>query len=60
MVSKSGGFSDTAGGMVKATLYQEATAFCAKSGKTMNSLDSSSEDAGAYKYASAQITFVCT
>lgn len=58
MSAKFGGM-EWSGGKVKAELYKDAGAFCAKQGKQVIPLDSTSKDATAYQYASAEIQFRC-
>ena len=59
MLSKMGGFTTYTGGEVKADLYREAAAFCAKSDKKLVPINSSSKDSGYATYASAEIQFRC-
>lgn len=59
MASKLGGAYDWSGGKVKAELYKDAGAFCGKKGLKVIPIDSTSQDASAYKYASAEIQFRC-
>lgn len=59
MHSKFGGFTTFSGGEVKAELYREAAAFCAKDGRQLRPLDSTSRDSGMGTYASAEIQFRC-
>jgi hypothetical protein len=59
MLSKMGGFTQYSGGEVKAELYKEAAAFCAKSAKQVVPGPSTSSDAGVAKYSSAEIQFRC-
>lgn len=58
MSSKFGGM-EWSGGVVKAELYKEAGAFCAKKGLQVVPVDSASKDASQYQYASAEIQFRC-
>lgn len=59
MASKFGSFTTFSGGQVKAELFEEAGAFCAKQGKQVQPLDSVSKDSGYGTYASAEIQFRC-
>lgn len=59
MSSKLGGMSTYSGGVVKAELFKEAGEFCAKQGKQVQALNSTSLDTIAYNYASAEIQFRC-
>lgn len=59
MSSKFGGMGVWSGGQVKAELYQEAAAYCAKDGKKLTPLTSTSQDYGLAAYASAEIQFRC-
>lgn len=58
MSSKFGG-TEWSGSVVKAELYKDAGEFCAKKGLQVVPLDSTSKDASAYQYASAEIQFRC-
>ena len=46
MLSKLGGMTDWSGGTVKAELYQEAAAYCGKTGKQLMPINSTSENSG--------------
>ncbi|VTU38290.1 hypothetical protein H4CHR_04386 [Variovorax sp. PBS-H4] len=59
MSSKLGGMTTYSGGQVKAELFKEADAFCAKSGKKLSPVTSTSQDVIVYNYASAEIQFRC-
>ena len=59
MSSKLGGMGTYSGGQVKAGLVREASAFCAKSGKEVQLVNSKSLDSVTYNYASAEIQFKC-
>lgn len=59
MSSKFGGM-EWSGGKVKAELYKDAGEFCAKQGKQVIPLDSTSKDASTSQYASAEIQFRCS
>ncbi|MEO8021060.1 MAG: hypothetical protein ABI660_04265 [Polaromonas sp.] len=59
MLSKFGSMTTFSGSQVKAELYADATAFCAKTGKKLVPVSSTSEDSGLAKYASAEIQFRC-
>lgn len=59
MHSKMGSMTTFSGGAVKAELFKEAAAFCAKDGRQLTPLDSSSKDSGLGTYASAEIQFRC-
>jgi hypothetical protein len=59
MHSKFGSMVTFSGGQVKAELFQEAAAFCAKQGKKLIPGDSFSKDSGVGTYASAEIQFRC-
>ena len=59
MLSKLGGMTDFSGGTVKAELYKEAADFCGKAGKQLTPINSTSENSGYGKHASAEIQFRC-
>lgn len=59
MSSKMGGMTDWNGGVVKAELFKEAAAYCAKLGKQPIPVSSTSQDAGMATYASAEVQFRC-
>ena len=59
MSSKLGGMTTYSGGQVKAELFKEAGEFCAKQGKQVTPLNSSSIDTITTNYASAEIQFRC-
>ena len=59
MSSKPGGMLTFTGGEVKAELYREAAVFCKEKGKGVVPVNSSSENSGVAKYASAEIQFKC-
>jgi len=59
MSSKSVGMLTYTGGEVKAELYREATGFCAKQGKGVIPVSSSSQNSRLAAYASAEIQFGC-
>lgn len=59
MSSKLGGMATYSGGAVKAELYQEAAEFCAKQGKQVEPINSTSIDMIAMNYASAEIQLRC-
>lgn len=60
MIGGLGGMTDYSGSAVKARFYKEAAKYCADKGLGMTPLNSSSQDAGVYQYASAEIQFRCT
>ena len=57
--SKLGGMGVYSGGQVKAELFKDAAAFCAKLGKEVSAQNSSSIDSLGLNYASAEIQFKC-
>ena len=59
MLGKPGSFTTFAGVEVKAALYREAGAFCARQHKVLQPLAASSRDSGFAQYASAEVTFRC-
>jgi hypothetical protein len=59
MHSKFGSMVTFSGGEVKAELFQEAAQFCAKQGKQLVPVNSTSKDSGVGTYASAEIQFRC-
>ncbi len=59
MTSKLGGMGTYSGGSVKAELCREAAEYCAKSGKKVIPVTSSSMDSVAYNSASAEVQFRC-
>lgn len=59
MASKFGSMVTFSGGEVKAELYRDAGQFCAKSGKQVVPVNSTSTDSGLGTYASAEIQFRC-
>lgn len=59
MTSKLGGMGTYNGGTVKAELYREAAVFCAKDGRKVIPVTSSSTDSIAYNSASAEVQFRC-
>ena len=59
MSSKLGSMTTFNGGQVKAELFQEASEFCAKSGKRSVPVNSTSKDSGLGTYASAEVQFRC-
>lgn len=59
MSSKFGSFTTFSGGEVKAELYREAGDFCAKKGRQLTPLNSTSKDSRPAEYASAEIQFRC-
>lgn len=59
MSSKLGGMGTYSGGSVKAELFKEAAVFCGKNGKQVSPVNSTSMDAVALNYASAEVQFRC-
>jgi hypothetical protein len=59
MHSRFGSVTTFSGGQVKAELFQEAAAFCAKQGKSLTPINSTSKDSGYGTYASAEVQFRC-
>jgi hypothetical protein len=59
MHSKFGSFTTFSGGEVKAELFKEAAQFCAKQGKRLVPVASTSKDSGYGTYASAEVQFRC-
>jgi hypothetical protein len=59
MASKFGSMLTYSGGEVKAELYRDAARYCAKQGKEIEPLSSTSKDSGYGTYASAEIQFRC-
>lgn len=59
MASKFGGMMTFSGGEVKAELFREAGEFCAKQGKQVQPLDSTSRDSSYGRHASAEVQFRC-
>jgi hypothetical protein len=59
MHSKFGSFTTFSGGEVKAELFKEAAQFCAKQGKQLVPVASTSKDSGYGTYASAEVQFRC-
>lgn len=59
MHSKFGSAFTFSGGEVKAELFKEAAAFCAKQGKQLVPGNSTSKDSGIGTYASAEVQFRC-
>jgi len=59
MASKFGSMVTFSGGEVKADLYRDANEFCARSGKQVVPVNSTSQDSGLASYASAEIQFRC-
>ncbi len=59
MSSKPGSMATFNGGQVKAELFQEASEFCAKSGKCSVPVNPTSKDSGLGTYASAEVQFRC-
>lgn len=59
MVARQGGFFTASGGEVKAQMYRDANDFCISKGKNLMPVSSSSRDAAAYKYATAELQFRC-
>ena len=47
------------GSQIKADLFKEAAAFCAKNGKTFKPISDQGKDASFTEYASAEIKFAC-
>lgn len=47
------------GSSVKADLFKEASAFCAKSGKKLKLVGEKTQDASLYSYASSEVRFTC-
>lgn len=60
MASKMGEFTTFSGSQVKAELWKEAAAFCAKSGKQLVPGNSTAQDSSYGKYASAEVQFACS
>lgn len=59
MASKFGSMVTFSGGEVKAELYRDAGQFCARTGKQVAPVNSTSQDSGLGTYASAEIQFRC-
>lgn len=59
MIGGEGGYWNTGGANVAATLFKEANAFCAQQGKTMSALGAQTQDMSMGNWASAGVRFRC-
>ena len=59
MVGGLGKFTDFSSSGVKARLFQDASKYCADSGRVMLPANSTGQDSGYGNYASAEIQFRC-
>ena len=59
MIGGLGGFTDFSSSGVKARMFREGNAFCAKQGRTMLPTSDTGKDSDLGKYASAEVQFYC-